>query len=88
MLDVEKFQQARWDELYRFFTDGYPPLIFQLLLINTIFFVFFVVRRLRAKHHMRHTTAYLIQFLLIGANMAVMFQKDWIGQLRLPSGLF
>ena len=71
--------QARWDELYNFFADGYPPLIVKLLVINTIFLMFYVFRRATAKHRLRPTTAYAVQGLLIATNALAMFQNDVLG---------
>jgi hypothetical protein len=41
--------EAHWDELAAFFSKGNPPLIVQLLFLNTIIFVWLIVRRMRPK---------------------------------------
>jgi hypothetical protein len=77
MLDPDLFYAARWDELYRFFAAGNPPLALQLLLINTVFLIFFMIRRWRGKMRMRSQTAYVIQGLLIAANATLMFAPQF-----------
>jgi uncharacterized membrane protein YhfC len=82
MFKLDKFWAADWDLLYRFFTSGNPPLALQLLVLNTIFFVLFLVRNATAKHRVRHNTAYMIQGLLIASNMAVLFRSEVMGYIH------
>lgn len=76
MLDAELFRNARWQDLYNFFANGSPPLILELLVINTIFLILFIVRQATSKHPMRYSTAYIMQGLLLAANAFFMFQHD------------
>ena len=73
---VDLFLHAPWNELYAFFTKGQPPLVFQVLLLNTVFFALFMARRLRGARTMRHETAITVQSLLILANALIMFRDD------------
>lgn len=79
MFDTDLIFRARWDQLYSYFVDGYPPLILKLLVINTIFMVLFIIRRAASKHKLRPNTAYAVQGLLIAANAVVMFQSNMFG---------
>ncbi len=79
MLDL--FYQARWHELYAFFAEGHPPLAVQLLVVNTIFFVVFILRRARGVRSMRAQTATTVQGFLIFANAVVLFQ-DYVWQYK------
>ena len=74
MLDL--FRDARWDELYAFFDSGHPPLMVQLLALNTIVFMLFIVRRMRGAKTLRAETASLVQSLLLVANMLAIFQEN------------
>jgi hypothetical protein len=67
---------ARWDELYAFFMKGTPPLIAQLMALNTVIFMLFMVRRMRGKPTLRAETASLVQSLLLFANMLAIFQDN------------
>jgi hypothetical protein len=73
---LELFQDARWDELSAFFAKGNPPLIAQILAINTIVFMLFIVRRMRGASTLRSETASLVQSLLLVANMLAIFQDN------------
>jgi hypothetical protein len=73
MLDL--FYQARWGELFAFFAEGQPPLAVQLLVVNTIFFVVFIMRRARGARTLRAQTAMAVQGVLIFANVVVLFQE-------------
>lgn len=76
MTFIDLFERTRWSDLYNFFASGSPPLIVDLLAINTIFFMLYVVRKATAKHRMRDSSVYVIQGLLIAANMMVVFQHE------------
>ena len=76
MLNIENFQNARWDELYAFFAQGNPPLVLQLLLLNTVFLAFVVYRRVTSKFQVRKSSALMFQAFLILINLAFMFQKE------------
>jgi hypothetical protein len=71
---LEFVTDARWDELYAFFMKGTPPLIAQLMALNTVIFMLFMVRRMRGKHALRAEMASLVQSLLLFANMLAIFQ--------------
>jgi hypothetical protein len=68
--------EAHWDELAAFFSKGNPPLIVQLLFLNTIIFVWLIVRRMRGASSLRPETASTIQSILLAANMFAIFQED------------
>jgi hypothetical protein len=72
MLDL--FREARWDELYAFFAKGHPPLMAQLLALNTIVFMLFIVRRMRGARALRAETASMVQSMLLVANMLAIVQ--------------
>jgi hypothetical protein len=72
----ELFQRARWDQAYDFLASGDPPMIFRLLAINTIFLVFYIIRRARVSTQMRPETMIQVQVLLILANILILFQRD------------
>jgi hypothetical protein len=78
MLNIENFKNARWGDLYIFFAEGNPPLGLQLLVLNTVFLGFIVFRRATSKYHMRKSTAYAIQAMLLVTNFMFMFQKQTI----------
>ena len=79
---IDLFWAADWEGLYRSLAKGNPPLVLQLLALNTIFFILYVVRRITAKHRLRSTTREVVQLLLIAINLVVVFQEDavkWFG---------
>jgi hypothetical protein len=77
VFDPELIWRAPWHDLYAFFAAGNPPLAFQLLALNTVFFVIYCFRVARAKHAVRSGAAYAVQFLLMGANAMLMFQNQF-----------
>lgn len=74
MLDL--FRDARWDELYAFFMRGYPPLMAQLMALNTIVFMLFIARRMRGAQTLRAEAAATVQTVLLFANMLALFQEN------------
>ena len=82
MFNPDMFWAADWDGLYAFFARGHPPLMLQLLAINTIFMVLFIIRKATRPHAMRHTTSLIVQGMLIFANAAIAFQDYALPVLR------
>ena len=76
---MDQFWQADWGELYAFFAQGSPPLAIQILILNTIFFMLWIVRRMRGAAALRRETSIVIQALLVFANAAIMFQQNLFG---------
>lgn len=72
----ELFQRARWDQAYDYLASGDPPMIARLLAINTIFFILYIVRKMRVDHKMRESTVVQVQALLLVANVLILFQRD------------
>ena len=72
----ELFQRARWDQAYDYLSSGDPPMIARLLAINTIFFILYIIRKVRVEHKMRDWTVMQVQALLVVANILILFQRD------------
>lgn len=72
----ELFQRARWDQAFDYLASGDPPMIARLLAINTIFFILYIVRKMRVDHKMRESTVVQVQALLLVANVLILFQRD------------
>ena len=73
---LELFHRARWDQAYDFLAAGDPPMVFRLLAINTVFVIFYIVRRARVSSSMRPETMIQVQVFLILANCLILFQRD------------
>jgi hypothetical protein len=78
----ELFERARWDQAYDYLASGDPPMIAKLLAINTIFFIFYIIRRTRVDYKMRQSTVMQVQALLIAANVLILFQRDILNLLN------
>lgn len=72
----ELFQRARWDQAFDYLASGDPPMIFKLLAINTIFVVFYIIRKAKTSDRLRQSTVIQVQGLLILANLMILFQRD------------
>jgi hypothetical protein len=73
---IHAFETAPWHVIYDFFAKGDPPLALQLLALNTVFFVLFIIRRMRGARAMRPSAATTVQALLIFANCLILLQDD------------
>lgn len=76
------FWEAHWDELWAFFSRGNPPLLVVLLAINTVFFILFLIRRMRGKHSIRPEMASTVQSILLAANMFAIFYEEIFRSIR------
>jgi hypothetical protein len=79
---IQAFLNAPWWQLNDFLTKGDPPLIAQILAINTIFFILFIVRRMRAAPALMSSAAIKVQVLLIIANALILFQDQIMAAMR------
>jgi hypothetical protein len=73
MLDL--FQSAHWSEISDFLTSGDPPLITQLLVLNTLVFLLWILRRVRGAPAMDPNVAISVQALLLFSNALILFEK-------------
>ena len=74
MLDL--VQRTPWDQLIGYFARGNPPIIVQILLLNTAVFVWFAWRRMRKAQPLRKETASTVQSLLLALNMVAVFEQS------------
>lgn len=73
---LDSITNAPWQDGVDFLASGSPPMILRILALNTIFFILFLVRRMRGAPAMRPDTAIMVQSTLIASNMMVMFQDQ------------
>ena len=71
------FDSSNWAMAREFMMTGEPPLITQMLALNTIVLIFWMVRRMRGASAMRSQTANVVQGLLIAANCFVLLNGDF-----------
>ena len=72
MFDLIK--RARWDQAYDVLASGDPPMISRILALNTVFFIFFIIRRANGLRPMKETFVLQVQVLLLAANCLILFQ--------------
>ncbi len=71
------FESSHYIVAKEMLLSGEPPLITQLLVLNTVFFIFWMLRRMRGAHTMRYKTAITLQSLLVAANCFVILNGDF-----------
>jgi hypothetical protein len=86
IFDMNFIRNARWHELYMLLTKGDPPLIVILLMVNTVFFLLYVLRKTTQKHRMRTSTIYAIQAAIVLANAFVIFETDAMRMVNMARG--
>ena len=81
------FEQGMWLEAYRILASGDPPIMFQLLLFNTLMMVFWHLRRKRGLWTIRRETAMALQVALLVGNIAILVNPDpgFTGLPNLPN---
>jgi hypothetical protein len=65
MINLDMIQRTRWSDFHSFFMAGDPPIILRLLLLNTIFMVYVIIKRVRAKRKIDATSSLVVQGILI-----------------------
>ncbi len=71
------FDSTHWELAREFMLRGEPPLLIQILILNTICLMIWMVRRMRGASAMRYKTANTVQAMLIVANCAVLLNSDY-----------
>jgi hypothetical protein len=81
------FEQGMWLEAYRILASGDPPIMFQLLLFNTLMMVFWHLRRKRGLWTIRRETAMALQVALLVGNIFILINPDpgFTGLPNLPN---
>ena len=73
---VELFQRTNWQAWSDLLSRGNPPLILQLLAINSIIFVYMIIRRARGGTTVKRGVSETVQGLLITANIIILTQDQ------------
>ncbi len=69
------FERLHISEIQYFLLDGQPPIVFQLLALNSIFMIYFIIRRMRQRGPQRSMNMTL-QWVLIAINLGVLCQSN------------
>jgi hypothetical protein len=78
------FEDGMWLEAYRTLASGEPPIMFQLLVFNTIMMVFWQLRRKRGLWTIRRETAIGLQVALLLGNIFILLNPD-LGLPTMPN---
>jgi hypothetical protein len=73
---LDNVKNAPWGDLLIVMSKGNPPLAFQFLLINFLFFMIFAVRRLRGQKTRNNNLSYLAHGVMFMANMVILYETD------------
>lgn len=73
---LNQIMNAPWWQLVDFFTKGNPPLIVEVMLLNTVFLIVIIIRRAKGIQTMRADSMTLVQGLIILSNAMVLFQDQ------------
>ena len=76
MFDWSIFTRTRWTDIYVFLISGSPPPIVSILFVNTLFFMYFLAKKVSHRGSRSYTVNYVLQALLISANFLVIFQHQ------------
>jgi hypothetical protein len=68
------FWSSAVNDFMRLMASGDPPLGLQFLVVNTVFLIVAILRRLRARRPWRTSSSHISQALLIAINMLVAMQ--------------
>ena len=74
-------EAIKLDDIRIFLWTGHPPIIIQLVAFNTILMVIMILRRARSTGSGRRPITYLLQWMLIATNLAVLGQEQWMPYL-------
>jgi len=82
-MNVSDFlQRLRLDDVWYLLNSGHPPIIVQLLCINTLLMIVFIFKRMRRQSVARRHTSYIIQWLLLFSCFAVVCEEQWLPAMQ------
>ncbi len=73
---VELFQRTNWQSWSDLLLKGNPPLLLQLLAINSVIFIFLIIRRARGRKTVKKGVSETVQAVLILANIVILTQDQ------------
>jgi hypothetical protein len=73
---LDNIKNAPWHQWYQIMSSGHPPLALQFVVINSIFFLIFAIRRMRGKRSNHGNAAYAVHGVLILVNTAILYQSE------------
>lgn len=79
----DRFFNAPWWQISNFLMQGNPPVIVELMAINTIFLMLYIVRKARGASTIRGETLIQVQALVIFANVLLLFQEQIVAAMRM-----
>lgn len=68
----------RLDDVRNLLNSGHPPIIIQLLCVNTLLMIIFMYRRMRKRGAIAKHSSNIVQWLLIFASFAVVCEEQWL----------
>jgi len=68
----------RLDDIQYLLKSGNPPIILQLLCINTLLMIVMIFRRMRKQTSVRSNTTYVVQWILLASCFAVVSEDHWL----------
>ena len=74
----EFIESLRLGDVQHFLWTGHPPIIIQLIAINTILIVIMILRRARNSHAARQPATVFLSWILIATNLAIFCQETWV----------
>ena len=77
------FSTVQWTDVYSLLTSGQPPLILQLLAVNTVFFILTIIKAIRSGPSKKRRSNYHVHEILILANVVVLYQDYLLHYLHL-----
>ena len=74
-------EAIKLDDIRIFLWTGHPPIIIQLIAFNTILMVIMILRKARSTGSGRRPITYILQWILLATNLAVLCQEQRIPYL-------
>lgn len=81
MLDY--LYMARWDQAIHFLNSGSPPVYLRLLALNAVCLALYALRRASGADPMSASMSLIVQMIVLGANLLILFQTEVTAYLAL-----
>ncbi len=70
------YQRLQISEIQYFLLNGQPPVVLQLLVVNSIFMIFIIMRRMRTEKNKTVGIGMTLQWILLFTNLVVVCQQN------------
>jgi hypothetical protein len=73
---MDLLDRVHWGEYVHLLSQGHPPIVVQLVIVNAIFLILWIVQRARGTTAFRQESGIALQLLMLASNTYILLYGD------------